>query len=1117
MENLRRKSPYRSFSIKFGLVMKLTFLLHIVSVITVYASVNAQNARVTLKLNNVRMQVVLEKIESSTDFKFVYNNQKINTEKLVTIEADNEILSSILNRLFNDSNISYKLQKKLIILKPKKDSAVLSGSFGAPIPNITPNELKQQVSGTVTDADGESLPGANVLEKGTSNGVVTDVDGNFSITVDEGAILVVSYIGFATREIPVENRTNISIQLEESLEGLDEVVVVGYGTVKKRDLTGSVKAVEGDVVNRTLNSSLEQGLQGRVAGVQIVQGNASPGGAPTVRIRGGNTVLGGNAPLYVIDGFPINNNVGRFVNGETQPSNPLATLNPNDIELITVLKDASATAIYGARASNGVILIETKRGREGRTKVVFDTSLGIQNVQNRYELMGRESFMEIVNERFAFQGLDTPYPNFSEFPNETDWQDEMFTSAIVQSHNLTVSGGGASGKYAVSANHFGQDGVLKNTGFDRSSLRVNLDNNITEKLKFKTNVFFSKSRYQRGRTAPSAARGVIYSGLAAPPNVPIRNEDGSFFDIGTVPGSDPEWDNPVFVLEEYSNEFFVNRVLGSTNISYDITNNLSISTRLGADISNELTEIYEPIGIKSAAAGMATVNNTKVENYLSELLLNYNKDFGDDHSITTVIGGTYQTEDLKTYRQSGTGFNQDAFRTFNLGAAATTNPNSSNREEWTILSGLGRINYTMFRKYLFTASIRADGSSRFGQGNKWGIFPSGAFAWKVSQEKFMSSVDLINDLKLRTSFGVTGNQEIGTYQSLGRLGSTVTAIGQNETQVVGFNPASLENQSLSWETSVQFDVGIDLSIMDSKLNLTADYYVKRTTDLLAPVQLPASSGFRTMIQNTGEIMNRGLEIGVTTYLANSNDFNWSLSGNLSFYENEVVTWATEEAFAPPLDFPISSPLNLIREGEPLSVFYGYQEAGLDEQGLIQYTDQNGDGDINADDRIVLGSAYADYTYNFSSELDFKGLDFSIFFQGSAGNDVFNYNAWLLGDALSRESNQLVEVENRWNQAQPDPNAPYPRANSEAQLVSNRHVQDASFFRLRNIIIGYTIAIKNIDSLRMYIAGDNLFVWTKYNGFDPEVNSYGGSDLRIGVDMGTYPTARTVRLGLNVTF
>ena len=979
---------------------------------------------------------------------------------------------------------------------------------------------QEVVSGTVTSADDKSaLPGASVSLKGTRIGTTTDSKGKFSINAKANSTLVFSFVGYKTIEIAIGGKSIINASLPTSDNALDEVVVVGYGTSLKKDLSGSVASVSAEEIKSMPITSFEQGMQGRVAGVQVMQGNSAPGGAPQVRIRGANTVLGGNEPLYVIDGVPVYNSElenNSNLNVGTQPSNALASINPNDIVSMEILKDASATAIYGARGANGVVIITTKRGKSGdRGKITFEAYHGIQEISNKLDLMNSQDYIKILNERTTNFGGAPLISNPSSYSSNTDWQDFFFRKAAMSNYSLNFSGGSDKNQYSVSGNWFTQDGVIQQTDFNRGSIRVNLDNRLNDKFKVTTSVTASRSINNR------SLNWALMNALQLTPLLSPYDQNGNFVNLTSTANFGGE--NPIETLYKTSDKLIVDRFLGNVLGEYTIANGFTYSVRLAMDNLNQHNDIYVKKGSFIYPSPGATVKENKGTNYVIEHLLSFKKAFGQNHRLNATAGYTWQENNNIFFQQSGSGFQFDDFGTYNLGAASITNSNQSYKNVSTLLSYLGRVNYIFNDKYIFTLTGRADGSSRFGDNNKWGFFPSGALAWRVSNENFMKPIRFINDLKLRTSYGMTGNQEIGLYNSISRFSAVQGVMGNPLVAYVGYVPTSLANPNLKWEINKQFDFGLDLAVLNNKFTLTADYYQKRTDDLLANLPIPGSSGFSSILINSGSIENKGVELAINASVIEKNNLKWNIGGNISKNETQVLKLAvaTKQFFTANIPSPLDRPVNIIREGEVLSAFWGYKEDGLNEKGDIKYKDINGDGKIDGNDQTILGSPFPNLIYGFNSNLSYKGLNLIIFFQGVSGVKVFNSNDFMIANSMTRISNQLNDVNDRWTLQNPNPNAKYPRASTTQMLVSDRFVQDADYLRLKNILLSYDLPVdkfglKWMEGAKIYVSAQNILTFTQYHGYDPEVSQTGSNSLIKGLDRGSYPANKTFTVGLNLS-
>lgn len=992
------------------------------------------------------------------------------------------------------------------------------------------------IKGRVLDDQGLPLPGATVIEKNTTNGTVTDIDGYFSLTIkDEQQTLIVSFVGFEPKEEQVAGRQNIELRLNADTESLEEVVVVGYGTVKKSDLTGSVASVSSEDLNRTPISSLDQGLQGRVAGVEITQNSGAPGGATSVKIRGGNSLSTSNEPLYVIDGFPIVS--GGSAPGSTSSQNsaggqlnPLATINPNDIASIEVLKDASATSIYGARGANGVILITTKRGEEGNTKISYSAYYGIQEVSKTLDLMNAEQFMALNNEinPGALDGITL---------HDTDWQDVIFQAAPIQNHQLSFSGGSKKTVYNLSFNYFDQDGVVKNSDFERISSRLNLENELHERVKIGLNLNYNyvvSNGAISGTTLESENTGTVSGALFAPPIFAPYDSEGNLTYFGDLHPNFELQPNPL-ASTQILNKSTNTRMLSNFYVNVKIAEGLSYRGNIGVDIFHDRKDTYtgRDVPMGRINGGVAGIGNLDQNSFIHESVLNYSKKLGSSHDFN--ITGVFSTQRYTGVSSlaGGSELSTDILLNNNLGLVANRDV-SSNKSTWRLDSWTGRINYIFLEKYLFTLTGRADGSSRFGENNKWGFFPSAAFAWRLKDEAFLVNSELISDLKLRLSYGVTGNANIPLYQSFPRLTSGSNYNFGNSLNI-GISPTGVANPDIKWERTNQSDFGLDLGLWDNRISFTFDYYHKRTNDLLISRRIPASSGFNTVFGNFGEIENKGIELGLSAVVMDKS-LAWEVSGNFSRNRNTIlkITGEVDEVI-PSGDGGVGAFANasLLKVGYPVGTFYGYVWDGIwqndddiagshmpnAQPGDARYADVNGDGAFSAADRTIIGDPNPDYIFGLNNTFRYKGFDLSVFIQGNMGNDVF-YNRRMVLESVTFGTNQWSAVENHWTPE--NPSQEYVRASQSGRLLqSSNFIEDGSFVRLKNIQLGYNFDVSTVNwlsQLRLYTSLTNLVTWTDYSGYDPELNSTGVNNVtNFGIDRDPYPRAKSYLLGLQVSF
>ncbi len=978
------------------------------------------------------------------------------------------------------------------------------------------------VTGLVRDDRGEGLPGVSVTIKGSTRGTSTDNTGRFQVAVPgPETVLVFSYIGYAKQELTVGNRQSLSVTLVPDEQNLNEVVVVGYGTQRKSDITGSLASVTAKEIRAVPVTGVGQALQGRAAGVFVTQGSNAPGGGVTVRVRGGNSINAGNEPLYVIDGFPVYNENG-------------PNLNPNDIESMEILKDASATAIYGSRGANGVVLITTKRGRAGQSRVEFDMYEGVQQVRRQIPMLNATEYAQLVNEAQVNAGRPTVFTNeqIAGFGAGTNWQNEIFRTAPMRNYQLTASGGTDKTRYAISGNYFKQDGVIINSSFDRGSLRFNFDHKLTDKISVGTNLNIVRSRTFAVPTDNDGGNSatVVYGALNFSPTQPVYNPDGSLVVFNT-PGR-IQIGSPVAQALGTSNRTVGTRLIGNVFVDYQILPGLAFRTSFGSDINYRKNSFYSSRLTASGAqlGGQGAILNEQSTNWLNENTLTYTKTINRVHNLTLLGGYTMQGNRFESVRAVSQGFANDILTFDNLGGASTPLVPTSSAALWQLNSYIGRANYDYAGRYLLTATVRADGSSRFGAGNKWAVFPSASVAWRISEEGFLKNNSTINDLKLRLSYGLSGNQEIGQYQSLATLGTQNANF--NNTVSIGVGPTRVANPDLRWETTAQTNVGIDVGLWSNRLTLTADVYEKKTTDLLLSVPLPFISGYASALQNLGSIRNRGVELGINS-TNTTGSFKWTTSFNIAANRNRVLNLGNQQEFpsgesSGHLQLPNSG---LVRVGEQIGLFFGLKSNGIFQNqaeldasaqktarpGDIRYVDQDGNGVINQSDRVILGYAQPKFFGGLTNTFGYKGIELSVFMQGTSGNSIFNINRFEL-ESLTGVSNQSRVVLDRWTPTNPSNTVPRANAVGNAYVISDRQIEDGSYLRVKNVNLSYTLPQAltrkaRLNNVKVYVSAQNLLTFTNYTGFDPEVNRFGQNTLSQGTDYGSYPGSRIFLGGL----
>ena len=1066
---------------------------------------------VSIQIENKDLRVVLQQLEKVANVKFTYVPQLIAAEHKVTIRATNDRLDHVLTQLLKPLNITYQVSGKYIVLR--KETSVLPANQVKNPANASVADIT--VTGKVTDEKGEELPGVSVLMKGTQRGTTTSASGDFALAVpDNSAVLIFSYVGYESQEIKVGTQSVINVRLLADEKSLSEVIVVGYGTVKKSDVTGAVGSVSAKELTAYPTINAVQGLQGRTPGVQVQQNSGEPGATLSVRVRGGNSIQGSNEPLYVVDGFAL--------------SGAPTAINPNDIESMEVLKDASATAIYGSRGANGVILITTKRGKSGKTQVSLDSYYAMQEVNKKLNLMNAQEFATLANERATNDGV-APYftpAQISAFGQGTDWQDLIFRRSPMQNHTLSVTGGSENTQYAVSGNFFGQQGIIRGSGYTRESFRLNLDQKLGDKVRlFYSGILTNTDRSQLLNDNGQKGSSVISAALGAPPTLSPYDGAGNYTFIKPYAFSPNSLENPLALTDartQKNNEVYI---LTSTAVNYQPVKNLTLRSSVGIENSSLRGDIYSSSVITTTPTGSATITYGSRTNFLNENTATYIPQLPKNHELTLLGGVTYQQETSRSFVTSSAGFNYEGLGTENIGVGSNPGVPTSTSYKWVLFSYLARANYSYKSRYLLTTSIRADGSSRFGANNKYGYFPSAAFGWRIIEEPFAQNLRTISDLKFRLSYGVTGNTGLSPYQTLFTL-SPVNTVYNDQLYVGQLTGAQLTNPDLKWESTGQWDAGLDIAILRNRFSLSFDYYLKNTRDLLATVPLQQSTGYTSTVQNIGRIRNQGIELGINANLVNTKAVKWDLNVNFTRNRSEVVELAKgSDVFGVTLMQPLSTAVSLLRVGQPVGVFYGYQEDGLNEQGAIKYKDLNGDGSLTLADKTVIGDPNPKFLYNLNSSLSFKNFTLTMFWLGKQGGDIFNANLTNQASSMYFGENQLKEVyDNHWSPANPNPAAKYPKISANTSFrESNRFVEDGSFLRLKNIQLAYNLPTTRwnlswLRSAQLYVSGQNLLTFTKYSWFDPEVSTLGGSNsISVGIDQTGYPTARIYTTGLRIGF
>ncbi len=1076
-------------------------------------SQNLEDVKVSIKVESKTIKEVFDHIETETGFSFTYNQKLYQQDRLFTFSFSEGNLKEVLEYLSEATSLAFRRMNNNIYVTPNPKKSPQASTIHANIDENVSMEDRIEVRGRVVEENGEPVPGATVVIDGTNTGTATDIDGYFTLNVEEGAVLVVSFIGYQSQRVAVGNQTELSIILREDQSSLEEVVVIGYGTQKRSDLTGAISSVKSEQLTAFPAINAVQALQGRAAGVQIQANNGAPGADYKVRIRGGTSINASSDPIFVVDGFI----------GAAMPP-------PEDIESIEVLKDASATAIYGSRGANGVIMVTTRRGAKGKARIEFNSSYSMQNEINRLDLLDADQFIDYIREA---------RPNIEPLGSNTDWQDQIFRPGAIQNYQLSVSGGNDGVNYYVSGAYFDQKGVIVNSNFTRFSITSNLDVQATDKLKFGLNIFAQRSESDGVRTQEGSGGltpGVVSSAFKFEPDQPIRRPDGRF----TVARLNDPHDNPYAVATSLENQSQNDRFQGNLFAEYDLADNLKFRTTFGATTNSGRTGMFSPTTVTEGrnVGGDARINASRSTLLLNENYLTYTKNIGENHTVSAMGGYSYQSSVNENWGARGQNFITDAFSYWNLGSAAVWQTPNSGISDWVISSFYGRANYSFMDRFLVTFNARYDGSSTFSRNNKWAFFPSGAVAWNMKNERFLETSDLISFWKWRGSYGITGNQAISPFQTLARFSPVFTI--QNGVPVNAVRPTTVANDNLTWETTAQLNIGTDIGFYDDRITLSAEYYRMVTSDLLFSVPLPRYSGYTNQLQNIGQVENKGVELTLgSRNLVGA--FQWDMDINISRNVNSILTLpeGTDIQYGSGPGHMVGlGATQLLSEGFPVGSFFGWTYDGVYQEGddFIpgggfeqtlggeKFRDINGDGVLNADDRAIIGNPHPDFIWGWNNDFRWKNFDLNIFFQGSYGNDILSYTLMEL-DLLSGINNATTNALNRWTPTNTNTDVPK-AANGRTRRVSTRWIYDGTFTRLKNLALGYNlpqplIERLGVSRLRVYVSAQNILTFTSYPGYDPEVNynTGGGTNgnRNLGLDYGSYPNAKNYTFGLNVGF
>ncbi|MEQ9309541.1 MAG: TonB-dependent receptor [Balneolaceae bacterium] len=1186
--------------------IRMNFLYFILTVFAFQASSISANAQLITSVSN--------NLQSNSYYTVNdYSSVIPELRSIITLEKQNVLIGDALKEIAKKAKLGIAFNSDLQILKKNININLKSASVGFALQTVLlgtdyevaisknreivlikkePYAKKEiaddnfTVRGIVTDAEtGEPLPAVNVFVQGTTVGVSTEVDGTYELSVpDESEVLIFRYIGYITQEVLIDGRTEVNVSLEPDVLAFDDVVVVGYGTQQRTEVTGAISSVRSEDIQNVPVSSFENALQGRMAGVNVAESTGEPGSSPQILIRGTGSISAGNSPLYVVDGVPISatsnlqSNVGtQRASFQSPNANPLATINPKDIESIEVLKDASAAAIYGSRGSNGVILITTKSGQAGRTDINFSAYSGVSTVFNQPDMMNASELIAYTqdsrNNNYLQEialGNEPANPSYNPATNagrpnngnylipeqyvnwdgtDTDWLDLVLSPAAMQNYDLSISGGNQTTTYSFSGGYLNQEGIIEGSSFDRFSLRLGLNHKASDRITVGANINTGLTQHDRlPASAPYFGQppGIIYSAMVHSPVVKPYNADGTINQLDNqsyLGGGTTTASNPLAIMEFISEDITNSRIFGNVYGDVAITDELTFKSLVGYNVEGLQQSFYRGTEFlyrnQSSPQPYAQSSSGNLFNWLWENTLNYNTTFGADHKLNVIVGYTAQKERLERSTIQANGFTDDQITTVNGGIITG---GGEIAEEWSLVSSLARANYVFRDKYLLTATVRTDKSSRFGFDNQTGVFPSVSLGWRVNQESFLSEMDMFNELKLRGSYGVTGNFEIPNYGAIGLLGGA-NYIDDAGNQVNGVAPISPSNEELTWETSYQTNIGLDYALYQDRIYGSIDWYTITTKDLLLSVNLPASSGYASALTNIGEVENTGMEFSVTTRNT-VGEFNWATDFNIAANQNKVTKLGPEGD--PILSSGGAGVRHITRIGDAIGSYYGFVVEGIYQTqaeidaapvdqlvgpggarpGDFRFKDVNGDGVISNDDRTVIGNYQPDYTYGITNRFSYKGVDLSVFIQGVGGREVLNLTSRHL---LNGEANfgSYAALNDRWISESNPGNGEHPRADRSTGTHGNNNressyqVQDGAYLKIKNVTMGYTLPVDFLQGAfkraRLYASVTNLAIFTDYIGFNPEVSLQAGSSLTPGEDYGAYPLSRTIQFGIDLSF
>jgi TonB-linked SusC/RagA family outer membrane protein len=1125
----------------------------------------SQEVFFTMKYDNGTLKEVIHEIEQKSEFIFFYLDNSLDLNRKVSIHVRNGNIETILDKLFAGTNNRYYISDRQIIISKEK------GTVSATNPVV---QQTRAVTGVVRDDAGPVI-GANIVVKGTTNGTVTDLNGNFTLSnIANNAVIQVSYIGYVTQEITITSQTTLDILLQSDSEAIEEVVVVGYGTQRKRDLTGAVVSVNSSKLKERSYSNVMQSLAGQLPGIQISQAQGAPGFAPSIKIRGASTINAGATPLYVVDGIPIEDGSPTETTSQSPNQvrnlssnmNPLNMINPQDIESIEILKDASSAAIYGSRGANGVVLITTKQGKAGATKIDINYEFGVSDVARRIDLMNGPEFIDFTiaarNNSWITSGAghlasdpNSLRPENLRIPdaftdpawlerigNGTDWQDILFRTAYSHNVQASVSGGNEKTQFMISSGYLNSEGTVDNTYYNRMTARANIRHKISSHFNVGLNMSFA--RMDESSFGTEGKSDVVSLAVQSDPIFPAVNERGTygFLDPSSIwypafGGYSLNLWHPWAITRETERQKITNNMTGVGFVEWHIIDGLTFKTSLNGSVNTARLDEFQNEGqnwgwsVWQPATGY--YRSANISNWTWENTLNYSKVFAD-HAITGLLGYTAQEQRTDLASIQSQDFPNDIVHTLDAGKPTAGTTTAS---EWSLLSYLARATYSYQGKYLASTAIRADGCSRFGANNPWGYFPSASVAWRISQEPFLTEQPWLDNMKIRLSYGVTGNNQISDYGAVGLLASTNYAFGG--TVYPGLYTNTYPDKDLKWEKTQQVNLGLDVALWNNRLNITLDFYHSKTVDMLLNVPVPVLSGFTSRLTNIGQLQNRGLELNISSRNIAGGDFGWTTDFNISGNRNKVLKLGINDA---PVDIQNSSTICRTEVGQPISNYFGYvydgvimTAADLDkyphlknagyEPGDPIIRDVNGDGTLTPDDRTIIGNYQPDFIWGMTNTFSYKGLEFSFLLQGVQGNEIFNQEGRFTKE-YNGGRNAYKSISGFWkSESNPGDGQTFkPRvipAHTVEQQSCSWWVEDGSFVRIRNVRLGYTLPASLsrklfINSAKIYVNVENLFVFSDYLNYDPEGSTF-QTGAMVGLDYGTYPNPRTFTLGINFNF